>query len=247
MHARGAPRHYLVRTWAIRPQATLLTPLRGVGTACGRRQVLDVLGLARALSRGFRLRRLWQDPLFVWAPGRSASPALGRSSCSPSAPPLRCSGAVTPRAVPLLARSQPRQLPRPWRQIHRQPSARLRCLGPKTGWRSAGPSARDGAVPAGHLPPVQRRDTRLERGEEWRGEIGEPRWRRLGSLDRSVRRHGIRFGRGPRGGGAGTARSDCRRDHDPRLVSDHIVRCLIQAASGPRRISPQSASDQQFG
>jgi hypothetical protein len=50
---------------------------------------------------------------------------------------------------------------------------RLRCLGPKTGWRPACRPARDGAVSAGHLPPVQRRGTPQNRGVALRGENGE--------------------------------------------------------------------------
>jgi hypothetical protein len=37
------------------------------------------------------------------------------------------------------------------------------------------PAARDGAVSAGHLPPVQRRGTRPHRAAAWRGESGESR------------------------------------------------------------------------
>jgi hypothetical protein len=146
----------------------------GLGAACGRRPVFRSSASRACPLAGLRLGRLKRDPL---RPGSSplASLALGRSPCSPelaSSEVPGCGSRLVP--VPLVARSRPRPLPRSWRQIHRQPSARLRCLGPKTGWRPAGPSARDGAVPAGHLPPVQRRDTRLERGAGRRGEIGEP-------------------------------------------------------------------------
>jgi hypothetical protein len=51
--------------------------------------------------------------------------------------------------------------------------ARLRCLGPKTSWRTACRPVRDGAVSAGHLPPVQRHATVQNRGGSQRGGIEE--------------------------------------------------------------------------
>jgi hypothetical protein len=72
-------------------------------------------------------------------PPSLASRRSGGLPASPSAPPLRCPGAVTPRAVPLAARSQPRPLTRPGGRSVASRRARVRCLGPKTGWRPAGP------------------------------------------------------------------------------------------------------------
>ena len=84
------------------------------------------IALASARSR----RRAWRpSPLASWHPGDLPA--------SPSAPPLRCPGAVTPRAVPLTARSQPRPLPRPWPRILRQPSCSPAMPPSEDRWRPA--------------------------------------------------------------------------------------------------------------
>src|SRR6266508_4956721 len=75
----------------------------------------------------------------AWDPSSLASRRSGGLPESPSAPPLRCPDAVTPRAVPLANRSQPRPLTRPGGRSVASRRARVRCLGPKTGWRPAGP------------------------------------------------------------------------------------------------------------
>lgn len=127
-------------------------------------------------SGGFPATPTRRDPPLRPARLPLASPALGQVFLRSRARLLRGTRVrVTPRplrscSVASLAAHSP------WRQTHPQPWPRLRCLGPKTGWRPAGPSARDGAVPAGHLPPAQK-------GEE----ASQPRRR-----CRGIRHSGIR-------------------------------------------------------
>jgi hypothetical protein len=149
----------------------------GVGAAPRAPTRLQLLGLARvtlmpASRAPIRLveiatPRPVPSPFASWrfgdlpaSPERASSevPGCGHASC-------RC----TRGSVPASARS----LACGCRSFasHR---ARLRCLGPKTSWRPACRAARDGAVSAGHLPPLQRRDIRIERCERGRGGNGEP-------------------------------------------------------------------------
>ena len=104
--------HHIVRDVQCRPEAACRLRFVGVGAAGGRRPASG--------SSASRLCRSGKLP---------APPALARSavssrllaarvfgvrtvSCSPERAFLRCPGAVTPPAVPLVARSQPRPLSR---------------------------------------------------------------------------------------------------------------------------------------
>jgi hypothetical protein len=101
------------RTPLVRRRAELHRTLgrrrRGMGTLGGRR---DRNRLARhaGLSAPLRLVEI-AAPRPV--PSPFASWRSGDLPASPSAPPLRCPGAVTPRAVALTARFQPRPAPSP--------------------------------------------------------------------------------------------------------------------------------------
>jgi hypothetical protein len=146
----------------------------GVGATFERRPVFSCRPRSLTPRAGFRLRlpsgfgtpRLGPSPLATW---RSGDLLL-----SPSAPPMRCPGAVTPPRRP--ARGSVR--PRPASSLRSGSCsgvrARLRCLGPKTGWQ---PVCRrsDGAASADHLPLLQRRGRAgtlsVERGEKM-GSLG---------------------------------------------------------------------------
>jgi hypothetical protein len=104
----------------------------------GRRPSSAARPRSRDPRTGLWLRSPRRDRRAAAGDPHRASWRSGDLPASPSAPPLRCPGAVTPRAVPLAARSQPRLAPSPVAAdplaSHR---ARLRCLGPKTSWRPA--------------------------------------------------------------------------------------------------------------
>jgi hypothetical protein len=177
-----APPHHLVRDEPSRPGAVLPAPIRR--RRCGPRTPtrLQSLGLAHWPSGAAsgsagsgEIRRL------VRGPRRSRLRRSGGLPALPSAPPLRCPGAVTPRAVRLVARSQPRPLPRlGGRSIaSHQPACDTSVRRPV-----GGPLARPLATPRvlrGHLPLVQNRDIPAERGGQGPGEIGERGWRRFGA------------------------------------------------------------------
>ena len=79
--------------------------------------------------------------------GHSAYQQL--SPCVSELPPLRCPGAVTPRAVPLAARSQPRPAPSPV-AADPSPAIGLDCdASVRRPLAARLPAARDGAVLAG--------------------------------------------------------------------------------------------------
>jgi hypothetical protein len=138
----------------------------------------SAVGLAHSPSRrlppptplsGFGTPCLGPSPLATW---RSGDLLL-----SPSSPPMRCPGAVPPprRLARGSVRPRPASSPEEW--ILRQPSGSLAM--PRSEDRLAArlPAARDGAVSAGHLPPVQRPQVRPDRGERQEGEAGESRLR----------------------------------------------------------------------
>jgi hypothetical protein len=124
-------------TCPFRPEVALPAPLRR--RRCGSTGA-DPSSAARPRSRDPRAD-LWlhlasaRSPAAAGDPHHSRLGTPGDLPASPSAPLLRCpgAGAVTPRAVPLVARSQPR----PWslacgRGSFASHRTRLRCLGPKT-------------------------------------------------------------------------------------------------------------------
>jgi hypothetical protein len=110
------------------------------------------------------------------APGDPRHSRLGTCGdlpASPSSPHLRCPGAVTPRAAPRAARFQPRPAPSP---VAADPSPAIGLLAmPRSEDQLAArlPAARDCAVSAGHLPPVQGHGTAQDRVGKERGEIEE--------------------------------------------------------------------------
>jgi hypothetical protein len=106
---------------------------------CGRRPVFSSSAPRARPSCRSRLRGSGEIRSLAWDPSSLASRRSGGLPASPSAPPLRGPDAVTPRAVPLAARSQPRPLIRPGGRSVASRRTRVRCLGPKTGWRPAGP------------------------------------------------------------------------------------------------------------
>lgn len=71
----------------------------GVGTACGRRPVSRSSASRARRSGGLPAPPLWRDPPLRPGPHRSRLRRSGGLPAIPSAPPLRCPGAVTPRAV----------------------------------------------------------------------------------------------------------------------------------------------------
>jgi hypothetical protein len=90
----------------------------------------------------------------------------------------------------------------------------------------------DGAVPAGHLPPVQRRDIRVERHGRWGGEIGEPG--KGGDTPVYRRRCGLPR-RNPTGGGARTVEGGGRSPdgHDELAYRHHEQEAERDAPCGP--------------
>jgi hypothetical protein len=149
----------------------------GVGVALRASTPLQLLGLARvalvltsAPPRLGRLPRRAGDPLPL------ASWRSGDLPASPSAPPLRCPGAVTPRAFrsrlgPASAALSPEAA---------DPSPAIGSLAmPRSEDQLAArlPAARDGTISAGHLPRVQRHGMAQDRGGRQRGEIEES-WQR---------------------------------------------------------------------
>jgi hypothetical protein len=114
------------------------------------------------------------------APGDPRHSRLGTCGdlpASPSSPHLRCPGAVTPRAAPLAAGFQPRPAPSPVAADHSPAIDSLAMPRSEDQLAARRPLARDGAVSAGHLPPVQRRCRRPNRVGPREGETGEF-WRR---------------------------------------------------------------------
>jgi hypothetical protein len=152
----------------------------GVGVALRAPTRLQLLGLARvtvvpALGLRLALARI-AAPRLVTLPTR-----IWHSGDLPAFPE-RASNEVPgcgQRLVPLCSRLGPSlgPVPRLWPRILRQPSGSLAM--PRSEDRLAArlPAARDGAVSAGHLPPVQRPQVRPDRGERQEGEAGESRLR----------------------------------------------------------------------
>jgi hypothetical protein len=102
---------------------------------------------------------------------------------------MRCPGAVTPSRRLTRGSVRPRPASSPEERICAGAAARLRCLGPKTGWQPACRRS-DGAASADHLPPPTKtwRSRNLvcrqgrENGESWGGGEGRERGRRWSSV-----------------------------------------------------------------